>query len=365
MRLRTLSLARSSGVSTWLRAWGSSPSLSAAASQRLFSTTPLSPSSTSLLQGLQGRSLKRIDDYSAGELEALLAYSRRLKSLKKEDKLPDKLLCQKSVAMIFEKSSTRTRVSTETGMSLLGGHALFLSNRDMQLGRGETIEDTARVLCRFNSLVLARVMSHSTVEELSKHSAVPVINALSDMHHPLQTLADFMALQEHLGSDLRGKKLAWVGDGNNVLHDLMLAAPLLGVDVAIATPKGYEPDAGITADTQKLAAEHGSKLVLTDKPEEAVAASDVVVTDTWISMGQDDETQARLKAFEGYQVTMDLMKRGGANPGWRFLHCLPRHEEEVDNEVFYSEERSLVWDEAENRMWTVMAVMSTMLGKLA
>jgi ornithine carbamoyltransferase len=318
-----------------------------------------------LLLGLKGRHLQRIDDYSADEFKAMLEYCRYLKTLTKEEKLPDKLMVQKSVAMIFQKRSTRTRVSTETGMALMGGHALFLSSEDIQLGKNESIQDTACVLSRFNSIVLARVFGHSTIEELCKHSKVPVINALSDMHHPLQILADFQTLQEHFGADLKGKKLAWVGDGDNVLHDIMLGAPLLGMDLHVATPSGYEPDASIIADTKKLAEKHGTFFGLTTKPEEAVNQCDVVITDTWVSMGQEAEAAKRIKDFEGYQVTMDLMKRGGAKPGWRFLHCLPRKSHEVDDEVFYSSERSLVWDEAENRMYSVMAVMSTMLGKIA
>jgi argininosuccinate synthase len=329
------------------------------------SSIAATPSSKALLEGLKGRHLKRIDDYSAPEFEAMLAYSRRLKTLAKADQLPDRLMSQKSVAMIFQKRSTRTRVSTETGMTLMGGHALFLSSQDIQLGQNESVADTSCVLSRFNSLILARVYGHSTIEELCQHCTVPVINALSDMHHPLQILADFVTLQEHFGENLKGKTLAWVGDGNNVVHDIMLAAPLMGMNMHIATPKGYECDAKIIADTKALAAKHGTVLLLTTKPEEAVNKCDVAITDTWVSMGQEEESAKRIRDFAGYQITMDLMKRGGANPGWRFLHCLPRHKEEVDDEVFYSKERSLIWDEAENRMWTVMAVMSTMLGKIA
>jgi len=321
-------------------------------------------SSGDLLLGLKGRHLQRIDNYSSDEFKAMLEYSRRLKKLAKEGGLSDSLMSQKSVAMIFQKRSTRTRVSTETGMSLMGGHALFLSSDDIQLGKNESIQDTACVLARFNSIILARVFGHSTIEDLCKYSKAPVVNALSDMHHPLQILADFMTLQEHFGSNLHGKKLVWVGDGNNVLHDIMLGAPLLGMDIAIATPKGYEPDAAIIADTQRLAEQHGTRITMHNKPEEALVSADVVITDTWVSMGQEEEAKKRIRDFEGYQVTMDLVNRSGAKPGWRFLHCLPRHNEEVDDEVFYSE-RSIVFDEAENRMYTVMAVMSTMLGKIA
>merc|ERR1719271_2384053 len=225
--------------------------------------------------------------------QAMLEYCRYLKTLTKEEKLPDKLMVQKSVAMIFQKRSTRTRVSTETGMSLMGGHALFLSSDDIQLGKNESIQDTACVLARFNSIILARVFGHSTIEDLCKYSKAPVVNALSDMHHPLQILADFMTLQEHFGSNLQGKKLVWVGDGNNVLHDIMLGAPLLGMDIAIATPKGYEPDAAIIADTQRLAEQHGTRITMHNKPEEALVSADVVITDTWVSMGQEKDPRFR------------------------------------------------------------------------
>lgn len=214
---------------------------------------------------------------------------------------------------------------------------------------------------RFNSIILARVFSHNDITELAKYATVPVINALSDMHHPLQTLADLMALEDHFG-DLRGKTLAWVGDGNNVLHDLMLGGAKLGMNIRIATPKGYEENAGVLATTRKLATENGTADVFrTTVAAEAVKGSDVVVTDTWVSMGQESEYEKRVKEFDGYQVNAALMKK--ANSGAVFLHCLPRHLEEVSDEVFYSDQ-SLVFPEAENRMWTVMAVMAAQLGKL-
>jgi ornithine carbamoyltransferase len=266
-----------------------------------------------------------------------------------------------SMSMIFQKRSTRTRVSTETGLSMLGGHALFLGPSDIQLGINESLRDTASVLCRFNDLILARVFSHADVVELAKYSAVPVINALSDLHHPLQTLADLMALQEKFGQDLSNKTLAWVGDGNNVLHDLMLGSAILGMNVNIATPKGYEPNADIMARTKELASASGSLIMETRVAAEAVKGADVVVTDTWVSMGQEDECAKRVAEFDGYQVNRELMKQ--ANPGAVFLHCLPRHPEEVTDEVFYSDQ-SLVFPEAENRMWTVMAVMAAQLGKV-
>lgn len=264
------------------------------------------------------------------------------------------------MSMIFQKRSTRTRVSTETGMAMLGGHALFLGPSDIQLGVNETMRDTASVLERFNDLILARVFGHGDVVELAKYSNVPVINALSDLHHPLQTLADLMTLQEHFG-DLKGKTLAWVGDGNNVLHDLMLGSALLGMNVNIATPLGYEPNGKILQTTQDFAKASGASISQTTVAAEAVAGANVVVTDTWVSMGQEDEYAKRVKEFDGYQVNAALMKK--ADPGAVFLHCLPRHPEEVTDEVIYSKQ-SLVFPEAENRMWTVMAVMAAQLGKV-
>lgn len=266
-----------------------------------------------------------------------------------------------SMSMIFQKRSTRTRVSTETGMSMLGGHALFLGPSDIQLGVNESMRDTANVLCRFNQLILARVFGHDDVVELAKYSDVPVINALSDLHHPLQTLADLMTLQEHFGKDLSGKTLAWVGDGNNVLHDLMLGSAILGMNVNIATPTGYEPNPKIMEKTKQLAAASGAKISTTTVAAEAVKGAHVVVTDTWVSMGQEDEYAKRVAEFDGYQVNKELMAQ--ADPSAVFLHCLPRHPEEVTDEVIYSHQ-SLVFPEAENRMWTVMAVMAAQLGKV-
>jgi ornithine carbamoyltransferase len=300
--------------------------------------------------------------YSNDELKGLLDLSHQYKATYDDKTKPlPKPLDGHSVSMIFQKRSTRTRVSTETGMSLLGGHALFLGPSDVQLGVNESMRDTASVLSGFNSLILARVFGHKDITELAKYATVPIINALSDLHHPLQTLADLMALQQHFGKDLKGKTVAWVGDGNNVLHDLMLGSVKMGMNIHIATPKGYEPDAGILAKTQQLAKENGVNVLSTTVADEAVAGSDVVVTDTWVSMGQEDEYAKRVAEFDGYEVNTDLMAK--ANPGAVFLHCLPRHSEEVTDDVFYSD-ASLVFPEAENRMWTVMAVMAAQLGKV-
>mmetsp|Transcript_30978 Transcript_30978/g.51573 ORF Transcript_30978/g.51573 Transcript_30978/m.51573 type:complete len:342 (+) Transcript_30978:245-1270(+) len=311
---------------------------------------------------LTGQHFMSIDQLSNEELKGLLEVSHQYKEIYSDKSKPlPQPLSGHSISMIFQKRSTRTRVSTETGMSLLGGHALFLGPSDIQLGVNETMRDTASVLCRFNDIVLARVYSHDDVVELAKYSSAPVINALSDLHHPLQTLADLMALQQHFGKDLTGKTVAWVGDGNNVLHDLMLGSVKMGMNVQIATPKGYEPNADIMAKTLALAKENNANVTTTTVAEDAVKGADVVVTDTWVSMGQEEEYAKRVKEFEGYQVNTELM--GKANPGAVFLHCLPRHPEEVTDEVIYSD-ASLVFPEAENRMWTVMAVMAAQMGKV-
>jgi ornithine carbamoyltransferase len=307
------------------------------------------------------------NSHSNAELRGLLDLSKKFKATYSTSDpnvhaaTAPKPLTGQSVSMIFQKRSTRTRVSTETGTYLLGGHALFLGPQDIQLGVNESMKDTALVLSRFNSIILARVFGHKDIVELAKYATVPVINALSDLHHPLQTLADLMALEDHFG-DLHGKTLSWVGDGNNVLHDLMLGSAKLGMNVRIATPKGYDCNPDIMAKTVALAKEHGTKPVFTTHDAaEAVHTADVVVTDTWVSMGQEAEYAQKVKDFDGYQVNAALMKK--ANDGAVFLHCLPRHKEEVTDEVFYSP-ASLILPEAENRMWTVMAVMAAQLGKV-
>lgn len=311
--------------------------------------------------GLKDKSFMSIGELSKDELSGLLDTARALKASYKKNGSKDigNLLKGKSVAMIFQKRSTRTRVSTETGVSILGGHALFLGPSDIQLGVNETMRDTANVLSRFNSIILARVYGHKDVVELKQHGSVPVINALSDLHHPLQALADMQTLQEHFGvKNLQGKKIAWVGDGNNVFHDLGLAASCLGMHVAISNPEGYDANETVMQIIADNAKANGVTLTTTRSPIEAVTDADVVVTDTWVSMGQEEEYAARIKQFEGYQVNQNLMSHAKENAV--FLHCLPRHQEEVNDEVFYSD-KSLVFDEAENRMWTVMSVILSQL----
>ena len=250
---------------------------------------------------------------------------------------------------------------------------MFLGKDDIQLGVNESLYDTAVVVSSMVSAIVARVGPHADVADLAKHSTVPVINALSDAFHPLQTIADFLTMYEavasggntarHVGSEtpslgLEGLKIAWVGDANNVLFDLAIGAAKLGVVVTVATPQGYAIPADMRAiikDASKDVPRPGS-LAETNEPREAVKDADIIVTDTFVSMGQEDEKSARLKAFEGYQVTMDMAKKGGAKEGWKFMHCLPRKPEEVDDEVFYSP-RSLVFKEAENRLWAAIAAL--------
>ncbi|KAI4896187.1 hypothetical protein NFI96_006664 [Prochilodus magdalenae] len=267
------------------------------------------------------------------------------------------LLRGKSAAMIFEKRSTRTRISTETGFSLLGGHPCFLTPQDIHLGVNESTRDTARVLSGLADIVLARVCSHSTLEQLEKEAAIPIINGLSDLYHPIQILADLLTLHEHYGS-LKGLTVAWIGDGNNVLHSLMMSLPKLGVSLRIATPKGYEPDPTVTQEAQHLFKQSGTDLQLFSEPIEAARGSNVLVTDTWVSMGQEEEKQKRIRDFQGYQITMQT--GSVAAPDWTFLHCLPRKSEEVNDEVFYSP-CSLVFKEAANRKWTIMGLMVCIL----
>ncbi|KAK7408298.1 ornithine carbamoyltransferase [Neonectria punicea] len=276
-------------------------------------------------------------------------------------------LSGQAVAMMFNKRSTRTRVSTEAAVTMLGGHPMFLGKDDIQLGVNESLYDTSVVISSMTSCMVARVGPHSDVATLAKHSSVPVINALSDDFHPLQTIADFLTLHETFPSTasaqgaslgLDGLKVAWVGDANNVLFDLAIGCIKMGVDIAVAAPKGYEIPAAMKQLILSTAAGVVSpgKLTETTVPEEAVRDANVLVTDTWVSMGQETETQKRLEDFAGFQITNDLAKRGGAKQDWKFMHCLPRHPEEVADEVFYSP-RSLVFPEAENRLWAALSAL--------
>lgn len=249
---------------------------------------------------------------------------------------------------------------------------MFLGKDDIQLGVNESLYDTSVVISSMVSAIVARVGPHSDVADLAKHSSVPVINALSDAFHPLQTIADFLTIHEAFpslptqgrsmvqGLGLEGLKLAWVGDANNVLFDLAIGAAKLGVHVAVATPKGYEIPQAMRdlIDQATVDAGSASKIYETNIPEQAIKDADILVTDTWVSMGQEAEKAKRLKEFEGFQITRELAQRGGAKAGWKFMHCLPRHQEEVSDEVFYSP-RSLVFSEAENRLWAAISALES------
>jgi ornithine carbamoyltransferase len=264
---------------------------------------------------------------------------------------------RKTLGMIFEKSSTRTRVSFEAGMAQMGGQALFLSSRDIQLGRGEPISDTAQVLSRYIDGIMARTFAHQTVTDLAKHGSIPVINGLTDDLHPCQGLTDYFTLMEVFGGldALRGRKLAYVGDGNNMAHSLMLGATKVGMDVAVASPKGYEVNPRYADLARQDAQAAGTKVILTNDPVEAVKDASAVYTDVWASMGQESEQQERVKAFKGFTVDAALMSH--ARKDAVFLHCLPAHRgEEVSAEVCDGPQ-SRIFDEAENRLHVQKAIM--------
>ena len=303
------------------------------------------------LAGLCGRDLLRIDDLSAAELVALLDLAERLKALQRE-RVPHPILAGRTLAMIFEKPSTRTRVSFEIGMVQLGGHAVHLATAESQLGRGEPIADTGAVLSRYADAIRIRTHAHARVEELAAAAPVPVVNGLTDEHHPCQALADLMVLRERLG-DLEGRRLAWVGDGlNNVCHSLVTAAAMVGMEIVVAAPEGYEPD------PQVLAVAAGPVEVVSD-PRAAVGGADAVVTDTWTSMGQEGERERRLRDLAAYQVNAALLE--AAAPGHVVLHCLSAHcGEEITKDVLWGPS-SAAWDEAENRLHAQKALMAMVM----
>ena len=296
------------------------------------------------------RDFLAIPDFSRAELLQLFEVAARLKRGKNRERP----LVGKTLGMIFAKSSTRTRVSFEVGMYQLGGHALFLSARDIQLGRGEPIRDTARVLSRYLDAIMIRTFAHADIVELARYATVPVINGLTDLLHPCQVLADLMTIKEHLGG-WTDRTVAWVGDGNNMANSWMNAAGSLGFELRLACPEGYEPDHEIYERNAKL-----TRISITELPEEAVAGAHVVTTDVWASMGQEQEAAVRAQAFQGYVVDEKLM--GAADRDAIFLHCLPAHRgEEVSEEVLEGPQ-SRVWDQAENRLHVQKALLLTLMG---
>lgn len=307
---------------------------------------------------LKGRDLLSVYSLSQAEVLEILRVAEELKAKQKQG-IPHPLLAGKTLAMIFTKSSTRTRVSFEAAMYQLGGYPMFLSGQDLQLGRGETIGDTAQVLSRYVDGIMIRTFSHDEVVELADHAAIPVINGLTDLLHPCQALADLLTIKEYKRK-LAGLKLAYVGDGNNVAHSLLNACAKVGMDIAVATPEGYEPDAKIVGLANTDAVVNGSKVAITHDPAAAVKDADVIYTDVWASMGQEAEHAARVKMFAPYQVNNKLAAY--AKPDYLFMHCLPAHRgEEVAAEVMDGP-NSVVFDEAENRLHVQKAVLALVMG---
>ncbi len=297
------------------------------------------------------RDFLAIPDFSREELLAVLQLAADMK----RGKYREQPMAGKTLAMIFEKSSTRTRVSFEVGTYQLGGHALFLSSRDIQIGRGEPLRDTARVLSRYVDMIMIRTFAQASVEEIAQFASVPVINGLTDLLHPCQIMADLQTIQENFSQDLRKLKVAWVGDGNNMANSWINAAYRLGFEIRLACPEGYQPDAAILER-----ARGETSVVLTTDPKEAVEGAHAVNTDVWTSMGQEAETEQRKRAFAGYYVDDKLMARASSDA--IFLHCLPAHRgEEVADEVIEGPQ-SRVFDEAENRLHAQKAIMATLIG---
>jgi ornithine carbamoyltransferase len=299
---------------------------------------------------LKGRDYTRVADFSAAELELVLELAERMKAARREEQL---VLPGRSLGMIFQKPSTRTRVSFEVGIAQLGGYALYLRADDLQLGRGETIRDTATVLSRYLDGILIRTFAQSDVEELAEHAAIPVINGLTDETHPCQALADMLTIKERLGR-LEGVRVVYLGDGNNVCSSLMVVAARLGSSFVAATPPGYEPDERAVA-TARASAE----VEIVNDPVAAVRGADVLYTDVWTSMGQEDERERRLRDLAGFGITQELLAQAGN--GAIVLHCLPAHYgEEITEEVLYGPQ-SAVWDQAENRLHAQKALMALLI----
>jgi ornithine carbamoyltransferase len=306
---------------------------------------------------IKGKDLLTLADLEPQEILTLVekAVVLKEKTLKKQFDQP---LKGKILGMIFDKSSTRTRVSFEVGMIQLGGSALYLNGNDLQLGRGESVADTAQVLSQYLDGIMIRTFSHGSVEELAHYADIPVINGLTDLYHPCQALADLLTIYEKKGK-LKGLKLAYIGDGNNVAHSLMIACTKVGMDISIASPKGYFPEESITTRCEAFARQSGPSMVITESPQEAVEGADIIYTDVWTSMGQESENEKRLKEFKDYQVNEALLK--AANEDYLFMHCLPAHRgEEVTAEVIDGK-HSVVFEQAGNRLHAQKALLVEIL----
>lgn len=299
-----------------------------------------------------------IHDITTDEFRHLMDLGIKLKKETKQG-IAHPILKGKVLAMIFTKSSTRTRVSFETGMYQLGGFPIFLSSHDIQLGRGESIYDTANVLSRFVDGIMIRTYDHRDVLDLAKFGSVPVINGLTDLLHPCQVMADLMTVYEHKGK-LEGLKLAYIGDGNNMTHSLLYGCAKAGMDISVATPKGYEPNGEIVENAKADAKKSGSNIVVTYDPAEAMQGADVVCTDTWVSMGQEAEKAERIKIFKDYQINAELFAKSKDDS--IFIHCLPAYRGYEVTEDVIDGPRSVIFDEAENRLHAQKAVLAAVMG---
>ncbi|MGD2070456.1 MAG: ornithine carbamoyltransferase [Gemmatimonadota bacterium] len=306
-------------------------------------------------EGKEKRDFLAIPDLERDEIHALLERATALKRAYHAGETRERPLLGKTLAMIFRKSSTRTRVSFEAGMAQLGGHAVFLSDRDSQMGRGESAHDTARVLSGYVDGIMIRTFAQEEIEELARHASIPVINGLTDLLHPCQVLADMQTVREEFGPDLEGLTVAWIGDGNNMANSWLNAAARVGFPIRLACPPGYRPDGEIVERARAA-----TSVLLTDDPVEAVEGARVVTTDVWASMGQEDEVRARMEAFEGYCVTEALMER--ADDSAIFLHCLPAHRGEEVSAGVIDGPRSRVFAEAENRLHAQKALLLELMG---
>ncbi|MHA6259418.1 ornithine carbamoyltransferase [Sporosarcina sp. CAU 1771] len=312
---------------------------------------------TDIVEGLKGRDLLSLLDYTSEEITYLLNYANQMKKDMLQGKMP-KILAGKTLGMIFEKHSTRTRISFEVGMNQLGGYAMFMNARDMQIGRGESIYDTGHVLSEYLDGVMIRANSHEMVKELAKNSTIPVINGLTDIFHPCQALADLLTILEVKGS-LAGQKIAYIGDGNNVAHSLIIAAAHMGMHISVATPKGFECNPNLLVKAKAIAETTGGSIVETTDPVAAVKDADAVYTDVWTSMGQEEESAARLEAFKDFQINDELIAH--AKDDYMFLHCLPAHREEEVATSVIDGPNSYVFQQAGNRLHAQKALLALLL----
>ncbi|WP_144533075.1 ornithine carbamoyltransferase [Bacillus pumilus] len=302
---------------------------------------------------LYGKDFLSLKDFSINDIAYLIEKAEEMKQNPYQD-----LFKGKTLAMIFEKSSTRTRVSFEAGMTQLGGHALFLSSNDLQIGRGETISDTAQVLSGYVDGIMIRTFEHEKVEELAQYASIPVINGLTDYSHPCQALADLLTIKEAKGT-LKGIKVAYIGDGNNVAHSLMVGCAQLGCDIAVASPKGYEPLQEVTDTARDFAKQSGAEVIVTTDPVAAVQNADVIYSDVFTSMGQEAETEKRLAEFKEYQVNDELMRHAAKD--YIFLHCLPAHRGEEVTADIIDGPHSKVFQQAENRLHVQKALIKELM----